>query len=193
MANYRIIDDSNIEFPGVGWGEDFEIRMLLDHNEDSWIKKFAKALPKRFHGTRKFWTTYLKSINDVFCETFDTRYSRLRFSQISTDQCALFHTDNVTVRLFQTICGPGTEYLLENNVRREGLGQGCNSKIVRDLKRVLHATEKDILLMEGEKAASSKAFVHRLPPIEKLGLKRLYLSLDVVDDLTFKDPYLTPL
>ncbi|NJL26251.1 MAG: DUF1826 domain-containing protein [Calothrix sp. SM1_5_4] len=106
------------------------------------MREFTKALPKRFAASRKFWTGYIRAINQAFCRSFGTRRSLLRFSQVSHDQCRLFHSDNVHVRLFQTIEGPGTEYLLEDNVDRSGLGGGCNGKIVIDPARVQHARTK---------------------------------------------------
>lgn len=185
-TNFFILDGESIDFPATEWGRDFEVRLLLDRRRPSTLRKVMSALPKRFENDRVFWAEYLQAISQKFCDTFGVRHSMLRFSQVSNNQCSLFHTDNVVVRLFQTICGPGTEYILNEHVNRDGIGSGCNSKIVIDSTKIQHVREKDIFLMRGDKWVDRKGLVHRSPPIEHLGLKRLYLCLDAIDDPTIR-------
>ncbi|NJM10344.1 MAG: DUF1826 domain-containing protein [Bdellovibrionaceae bacterium] len=187
--NHVLISGRGLNFPEVGWGRDFEIRLLLTLDDRAALRKFMRMLPKRFDGMRDFWGDYIWLIHEAFCESFDVRYSSLRFSQISHDQCTLFHSDNVLVRLFQTIRGLGTEYLLEDNLNRNGIGGGCNSKIDVKSNGIQRAKEKDILLMRGDKWVNKKGLVHRSPRIEELGLKRLYFCLDAVEDPTAKPYY----
>lgn len=187
-TNLFSIDGKFLDLPQENWGRDFEVRLFLDVRDPSTIGKFIRALPKRFERTRSFWGEYVDIVNKNFCEVFKVRYSQVRFSQISKDQCVLFHSDNIMVRLFQTLQGLGTEYILDDNLNRNGIGEGCNSKIVVDFDKVQKAKEKDILLMRGDKWFGCKGFVHRSPPIEFLGLKRLYFCLDVVNDLSSSHP-----
>lgn len=182
--NLVYIDGSSLEFPHVDWGRDFEVRLLLDIENDSTIRKFVRSLPKRFERSLSFWGDYVNTLNQSFCKALGVRYSQIRFSQISDNQCTRFHSDNVLVRLFQTLQGPGTEYILEDNLNREGIGGGCNSKIVIDSSKVQRAREKDLLLIRGNKWFEGKGLVHRSPPIEHLGLKRFYLCIDAIKDLS---------
>ena len=175
---YFLISGKGFSFPEFSWGDDFELRIELDLDNEKILNQFEQALPFQFDDSRKFWSSYVCYISQVFCKALDSRKSLLRFCQISSDQCALFHTDFVYARLFQTIKGPGTEFLMESNVNREGLGSGCNSNIVRDMSKVCRVNEKDIMVMRGEKWIASKGLVHRSPPIKGKGLKRLFLSLD---------------
>lgn len=179
-TNLFAIDGSSFRMPSVAWGRDFEVTLLLDTKNPASFRRFVRALPKRFASEISFWSEYVETLTKKFCEAFDVRYAKVRFSQISHDQCSLFHTDYVTVRLFQTLQGPGTEYLLEDNVNRDG--RGCNSKIVLNFDKVKRARTKDMLLMRGDRWFEGKSLFHRSPPIEHLDLKRLCLCLDAVKD-----------
>lgn len=181
-TNLFSIDGKSFPMPSVEWGRDFEITLLLDTQNPAGFRRFVRALPKRFASELTFWGEYVETITKKFCQAFEVRYAKLRFSQISHDQCALFHTDFVTVRLFQTLQGLGTEYISEDNLNRDGFGKGCNSKIVLSFDKVKKAKAKDILLMRGDRWFEAKGLAHRSPPIENLGLKRLYLCLDAVQD-----------
>ncbi|MBK7844154.1 MAG: DUF1826 domain-containing protein [Bdellovibrionales bacterium] len=181
-TNLFLIDGSFFLLPSVEGGRDFEITILLDSQNPASFRRFVRALPKRFGAKLNFWSEYVETMTKRFCQAFDVRYAKLRFSQISHDQCPLFHTDYVTVRLFQTLNGPGTEYVSDDNLNRDGLGKGCNSKIVLNYDKVKRANTKDILLMRGDRWFEGKGLAHRSPPIEQLGLNRLYLCLDAVKD-----------
>lgn len=174
---------TEIEFPEVRWGRDFEVRQALNRGRRETYEAFVDAFPKRFQPAREFWVNYVWQINDAFCEAFGIFESIARFGQTSKNQCTLFHSDFVLVRLFQTLKGLGTEYLHEENVIRSGLGSGCNSKIIRDQSGIQRAQEKEILLMRGEKWVRGQGLVHRSPPIEDQGLKRLYFCLDPVTEV----------
>lgn len=182
--NLVCIDGSSLEFPEAEWSRDFEVRVVLDFEKPETINKFKRLLPKRFENAASFWLDYVDSLNKAFCQAFDVRFSQVRLTQVSDNECTFFHTDNVLVRLFQTVQGLGTEYLSEENLNRDGIGSGSNSNIVIDPAKIQQAQEKDILLMRGEKWHKSNGLVHRSPPIEHLGLKRLYLSIDAIEDLS---------
>jgi hypothetical protein len=180
--NFALIQFRDLEFPIVEWGRDFVVGMPLRAEDPSSIKQFMRRLPKRFDGQRVFWGTYIFLLNQAFCRSHGVTCAQLRFSQISNDQCSLFHADYVRVRLFQTLRGLGTEFLPEDNVNRSGLGGGCNNKVVRDPGRIRRANEKEVLLMRGEQWFRGKGLVHRSPPIKQIGEKRLYLCLDPLTD-----------
>lgn len=182
--NLFYIDGSSLEFPHIDQGRNFEVRSLLDIERPSTINKFTRSLPKRFKNNLSFWKNYFEELNQSFCRSFDVRYSIISFSQVSDDQCTFFHSDAGRVRLFQTLQGPGTEYVSDDNATREGIGRGDNSKVVIDSSQVHHAQEKDILIMRGDKWFDKKGLVHRSPPIEHLGLKRLYLCIDAKKNLS---------
>lgn len=171
------------EYPRIKWGRDFEVRVLLEAKSKFSCRNFESALPARFDEHRSWWGSYVRNLSEEFCRAFHTRGCLVRFSQISSDLCSLFNCDNVQVRLIQTFQGPGTEFLLDANVARCGLGKGCNEKIVIDAGSIQRAKEKEILLMRGERWFPERALVHRSPPIQKQGLKRLYLCLDTIDPI----------
>lgn len=101
----------------------------------------------------------------------------------STDACRKFHTDNVRLRLITTYVGPGTEWVPAVGVDRAVLQhppecpRDANRTIVRDPQLVRHARAGDVLLLKGELYGGALGAVHRSPPIEERGLKRLVLAL----------------
>jgi hypothetical protein len=61
-------------------------------------------------------------ISSEFYNKIKTRIMRLQFKIVTSDMCRLFHEDNNIQRLLCTYHGPRTEWLDEDNIRREGLG-----------------------------------------------------------------------
>ena len=127
-------------------------------------------------------------INDIvrLCEFFFKRTIskniKLRLEVVKTDMCRFFHTDNYRQRLLCTYKGPGTEWLDHSNVKREGLGKGCNNNIVKDFSKVNKANTFDVLLLKGTKyEGANSAIVHRSPPIRKEAKTRILLKIDECD------------
>ena len=82
--------------------------------------------------------------------------------------CRLFHIDNLRQRLLCTYLGPGTEWLDQSNVNWDGLGKGCNKKIVKDLKIVNQTKSGELIMLYGLKHELNLPIVHRSPEIEKI-------------------------
>ena len=78
--------------------------------------------------------------------------------------------------------GPGTEWLDNENVRREGLGRGCNTNIVKDFDKINRAEEFQVLLLKGLKyGRKEQGDVHRSPPVTQQGDTRIILLIDECD------------
>lgn len=101
----------------------------------------------------------------------------------TTDACRKFHTDNVRLRLITTYVGPGTDWIPAVGVDRAALQHppdcpcDANRAIVRDPQLVRHTSPGDVLLLKGELYGGALGAVHRSPPIEERGLKRLVLAM----------------
>jgi hypothetical protein len=106
------------------------------------------------------------------------------FGEVATDQCRKFHVDNVDRRLITTYVGPGTEWVPAAAVDRTILAappiaiEAANRAIVRTRAAVQRAASGDVLIMRGLRGGgAARALVHRSPPIEHLGLRRVVLTL----------------
>jgi hypothetical protein len=176
-----VIRDKNLDLPPLlhsvsEFEFDFELSVLELLQRELQLP-FCEQLPSEH---QEDWRQFISKIGLLFSRVFQFSKIRLRVGRISHDQCTLFHVDQVFVRLFLTLEGPGTEYLLPNNVLREGLGSGYNEKIVKDPTGIQHANSGEILIMRGEKWIKGQGLVHRSPEIEKHNLRRTYVSIDPV-------------
>ncbi len=112
------------------------------------------------------------------------RRFHLHLGVVTRNQCAKFHVDFIKMRLLCTYWGPGTEWV-ENDV----VDRGClchpsdpddaNARIVRNLRAVRRSEAGDVMLLKGETwpGNANRGAVHRSPPVEATGARRLVLSL----------------
>lgn len=94
------------------------------------------------------------------------RSVQLVFSHIDTDHCRLFHADHNHLRLVCTFFGKGTEFLLNEDVNRAGLGTGTNDGHIPD-RPIQHLNTYDVAVMKGNlfPGNSGRGLVHRSPPL----------------------------
>jgi hypothetical protein len=127
----------------------------------------------------------LAALYEALCE--GTR-PRMGVFVVDSDACAKFHTDHVGLRLIVTYCGPGSEWVAEEGVDRRYLGcelplAEANARIAFDPGAVRRAGPGDILLLKGDAwpGNAGRGAVHRSPPIQGTGIRRLVLKLDDLD------------
>lgn len=103
---------------------------------------------------------------------------------IDGDQCRRFHADYVRLRLLCTYVGPGTEWIAEEDVvtaERESEEDFTlhNHKILRSGGVIERASTGDVVLMKGQSwpGNAGRGAIHRSPPIEADGLRRLVFRL----------------
>jgi len=103
------------------------------------------------------------------------------------DKCRKFHADWKPLRLVCTYAGPGTEWVANAAVRRDALMSethdmdAANRATVPDPRDVRHANPGDVVVLKGERyrGNAGNGAVHRSPPIEASGKRRLVLTLDM--------------
>ena len=128
---------------------------------------------------KKFFIKDIVRLCTLFFKQTRSKNIRLQLEIVKTDMCRFFHVDNYRQRLLCTYIGPGTEWLDPANVRKEGLGKGCNHGIVKDFNAIRRAKEFDVLLIKGAKHEGKDAgIVHRSPPIVKDAKTRVLLKID---------------
>ena len=139
-----------------------------------------KDLPNCQHRAHKEeFINDIVRISEQFFQRSSTNTMSVKLEVINTDMCRLFHVDHYRQRLLCTYRGPGTQWLDHCNVNRNGLGKGCNSKIVKDQNKIKRAQAFEVLIIEGSKNdRGAPGVVHRSPPIEHNGLTRVLLKID---------------
>ncbi len=135
---------------------------------------------------------YPALIKDIcfLLQTFQTLSSnssfRLLLTSVNTNMCRRFHTDVNDLRLLCTYSGPGTLWLLEENVNRDALDNAkSNDDIVKNDADIQQAATGDVVILKGAiyPKPNTKAIVHRSPAIEETGETRLMLRIDTNDFL----------
>ena len=122
------------------------------------------------------------AISGIFFQLSKTKVIKISFQIVNSDMCQYFHTDNISRRLLCTYLGPGTEWLEESNLNREGLGKGNNDEVILDYNKIKQANQYDLLLLRGSKFAQNfKGAVHRSPPMTKTFPKRVLLKIDEME------------
>ncbi|SMX26744.1 hypothetical protein TRP8649_00829 [Pelagimonas phthalicica] len=111
------------------------------------------------------------ALAEIFADTMQAPYLRMRLDVITTNACRKFHMDVITARLVCTYRGTGTQYGISQNgddpARIETVGTGSP------------------IVMRGSRwpTVPQSGLRHRSPPIEGTGETRLVLVLDPVQEL----------
>lgn len=120
------------------------------------------------------------TLTTCFMKITESPQVRLILKIVADDACRKFHTDGYHLRLLCTYAGKGTEWIADRYVNRSKLIKGSNEQIIRDFNRVQSLEPFDVAILKGEVRAypNRKGIVHRSPPIERMGEKRLLLRID---------------
>lgn len=132
------------------------------------------------------WEEDVAVLVRIFCGLVGKSSARASLATVATNKCRKFHTDYKTVRLVCTYAGPGTEWVSNASADRSALGHhdACidtaNARIVRRGSSIRRANAGDVVLLKGElfEGNRGRGAVHRSPPIEATGERRLVLTLD---------------
>lgn len=121
------------------------------------------------------------TLADAMAFLFDTASVGLRLRCLEAAMCPRFHCDNLPVRLVTTYSGPGSEWLPERAVNRQGLGAPKPGKpdIVTDPSAIQQVNTGDIALLKGSGWVGNEQhpLVHRSPELA-VGQRRLLLTID---------------
>jgi hypothetical protein len=107
------------------------------------------------------------------------RHFRIRIEFINHDQCTLFHTDNVKLRLVQTLWGRSTEVIESKYANYDGIGKGRNELIVFNNELIKTVPKDHFILMKGSRWSDGfKGCIHKSPEIEIHQERRLLIVID---------------
>jgi len=115
-----------------------------------------------------------------FLQVTQASHVRLILKVLSDDACLKFHTDAYDLRLLCTYVGKGTEWIADKYVNRKKIRMGENEDIIKDFTQVQCMQPFEVAILKGEipSRPKGKGIVHRSPPIQHAGEKRLLLRID---------------
>ncbi len=129
---------------------------------------------------REAFADDLARLARVFRGLTSSGWARLKIECVSTDACKKFHVDNVTIRMICTYTGPGTQFIAEHALNRAHMVPGMMSPPLQPGGTIEQLAAGDLGIMKGVRSAANARWgcVHRSPPIEAEGLRRLVVTLD---------------
>lgn len=121
------------------------------------------------------------SLAQAVAYLFESQTVGIRLRILTEAMCPRFHCDNLPVRLVTTYLGPGSEWLPEEAVNRDGLGAPTPDRpeivLKPDAVQTLKAGDIALIKGSGWEGCEHSALVHRSPSLNE-GQKRLLLTID---------------
>jgi len=122
----------------------------------------------------------------TFGDLIERRHVHVQLLSLAHDMCRKLHADNIPLRLLRTYAGPATEWVADEDVVRANLGRTdvgydeANRSVLRHPSALRHASVGDVVLLKGDAwpGFAGCGAVHRSPPIEDHGDRRLLLKID---------------
>jgi hypothetical protein len=164
---------------------ELDVEAILQSDEpDVWM--FLSDLPAC--GARDMLAADIEYLVRRFGNITGCPSLRVHLETVTTNACRLFHVDAAALRLLVTYSGFGTQWVTNDNVRREQLmAQGrsfeaANRAIVSRPGQIRSCRPWWVMVQKGESypGNAGNGFVHRSPPIEMAGERRLRLCIDEV-------------
>ena len=126
------------------------------------------------------WREDLRRLAELYLPLTEGRKVTVRLETTDTDGCRRFHTDRTNLRLLCTYRGPGTEWLMEEQVDRDAQYAGASNE---DILRYGEPSQLQpfwvgILKGTAYPGNADQGLVHRSPPIANSGHVRVLFCLD---------------
>jgi len=159
------ITDKKIECRAIGTVE--EITSLLN---DYFNHNLSNHL-----SLREDITSLLRLFDQI---TVASSY-RLLLATVSTNMCRKFHTDINDLRMLCTYVGPGTNWIPDEivDLQSQKSGRGDLEMVIEE-RHVQQVYTGDAVILKGALYEGANPILHRSPPIEESGEKRLLLRID---------------
>jgi hypothetical protein len=151
------------------------------------LENYIVRSPDRVVSAAHAFVSDVASLVACFGEVSGRKHLRVRLQRVEDDGCALFHVDTLALRMLCTYCGPGTQWLDDENVRREELGlrgrsiEDANRSIVINDQRIHTIPAWNVLIFKGrlwEGHGYQDGLVHRSAPVRSMNERRLRLTVD---------------
>jgi hypothetical protein len=187
----RSLDESlRIEFERGARDRPFREELIVDTRRDD-LQRFADVhLAPCSDRARRFFVEDALRWLRAFAWICDEPVLKLTLASVWSDSCRKFHADFVALRMLCTYVGPGTEYVRDEFVDREPDVDptdidACNEAMIKDHGNIVRCVSGDLLLLKGECWPGNRGFgaIHRSPPISAKGLRRLVITIDVLNPM----------
>jgi hypothetical protein len=128
----------------------------------------------------KNWRVDLRRLADLYFSVSENRDVTLCLVTTDDDDCRRFHVDRTQLRLLCTYRGPGTEWLIDEQVDRLAQSTGApNADIIRfGEPSEFEPFWAGILKGDAYPGNAGHGLVHRSPPIAGSGQTRVLFCLD---------------
>lgn len=110
---------------------------------------------------------------DQYCAILDLGEVEVRLEVVTTNSCRKWHADYVKARLITTYTGSGTQWLTQEDADR--VQGGDEPQCINSM------SPGDVGIFKGKLATNAPA-IHRSPPIDGTGKKRLLLVLNPAEE-----------
>ena len=127
------------------------------------------------------WLSDLRQLLELYQDLMGCESFGIRLHTLNEDMCPRFHVDRVGVRMLCTYAGPGTEWLMNENVDRTQLGP--RGQVLRPGSSIQQLQPFEVGLLKGEAFPGNegRGLVHRSPAIASAGKKRILFSVEAND------------
>ena len=170
-------------------------RLALDVTLDSATVLAATAYTHRPLGAFAddyafpLWLDDMARLVALFREISGAPAVRLRLERVADPACAAFHADTLALRLLCTYHGSGTQWLENENVRRDELGlrgrtiADANAAMIVDTENIRTIPAWHVAIFKGRAwpGEEANALVHRSFPVCCADHARLRLCLDLAE------------
>lgn len=147
--------------------------------DDSLIEELRRRVPQP--KAANAFIEDVVTVSQAIAYLFDTETVGIRLRILTEARCPRFHCDNLPVRLVTTYLGPGSEWLPEEAVNRDGLGAPTPDRpeivLKPDAVQTLKAGDIALIKGSGWEGCEHSALMHRSPSLSN-GQRRLLLTID---------------
>ena len=121
---------------------------------------------------------------DLFAAVTKAKKFKILFATVNSNMCRRFHTDINSLRMLCTYFGLSTQWLSDDTTNSDLFQQQIsNDEIEIDKNLINEVGTGNIAILKGALFPNGNPIMHRSPPIEKTGHKRLLLRIDMNNSL----------
>ncbi len=107
---------------------------------------------------------------------------RIFWAIVDNGMCRRFHTDVNVLRLLCTYEGPGTQWVKPENINHD-LSHSKGNEMIINPDEIQQARPFDVVILKGALHEHKTTLVlHRSPPLEQAGEKRVLFRIDLAED-----------
>lgn len=136
------------------------------------LERTMAAAGFRSRIARHSLATDILSLANHFSVAMNVVMVEIRLELITTNACHKYHADSVTARLITTYFGQGTQWLSHDDALRHSEGSSVDSLYHHSIKT------GEVALFKGRLWSNDAPAIHRSPPIEGTGGRRLVLVIN---------------